>query len=254
MSACTWISPRPRRRLRKLATKASPQRSDLERRIGHRFGNPARLEQALTHRSYGSPHNERLEFLGDGVLGCVVAAELCERFPEASEGELSRVRASIVREAALAESAQAIGLSAFLRLGEGEIANAGAERASTLADALEAVFGAAFLDGGYAAARVVIHKCLGSALQSADAAAPATDAKTKLQEYLQARRLPPPIYRIVDQAGPDHDKTFTVDVQAAGRVLGEAEGRSRKEAEQQAARAALDALQQGSIDLDDAAG
>src|SRR5262247_3063167 len=130
MSAFTWISQHLRRRPKKLATKASVQRSDLERRIGHRFGNPALLEQALTHRSYGSPHNERLEFLGDGVLGCVVAAELCERFPEASEGELSRVRASIVREAALAESAQALGLSAFLRLGEGEIANAGAQRAS----------------------------------------------------------------------------------------------------------------------------
>jgi ribonuclease-3 len=236
MSACTWISPRPLRQLKKLATKAAPQRSDLERRIGHRFGNPALLEQALTHRSYGSPHNERLEFLGDGVLGCVVAAELCERFPEASEGELSRVRASIVREAALAESAQAIGLSGFLRLGEGEIANAGAERASTLADALEAVFGAAFLDGGYAAARAVIHKCLGPALQSADAAAPAKDAKTKLQEYLQARRRKLPTYRVAATTGAAHKQVFEVEcvvgelgLAASGR------GRSRRSAEQRAA-------------------
>src|SRR5215510_12827475 len=125
MSAYTWILQRRRKRRTRPATRTLAQRSDLEKRIGHRFAKPALLEQALTHRSYGSPHNERLEFLGDGVLGCVVAAELCERFPEASEGELSRVRASIVREAALAESAQALGLSAFLRLGEGEIASAG---------------------------------------------------------------------------------------------------------------------------------
>src|SRR5262245_54886089 len=128
MSASTSISRRrPRPRIKR-ATSVLPPRSDLERRIGHRFATPALLQQALTHRSYGSPHNERLEFLGDGVLGCVVAAELCKRFPEASEGELSRVRASLVREAALAESAREIGLSAFLRLGEGEVANAGAER------------------------------------------------------------------------------------------------------------------------------
>ena len=243
MSACTWISPRPRRRLRKLATKALPQRSDLERRIGHRFGNPALLEQALTHRSYGSPHNERLEFLGDGVLGCVVAAELCERFPEASEGELSRVRASIVREAALAESAQAIGLSAFLRLGEGEIANAGAERASTLADALEAVFGAAFLDGGYAAARAVIHKCLGSALQSVDAAAPATDAKTKLQEYLQARRRKLPTYRVAATTGAAHKQVFEVEcVVSELGLAASGRGRSRRAAEQRAAENMLKLL------------
>ena len=244
MSACIWILQHPPRRLTKLATKVSAQRPDLERKIGHRFGNPALLDQALTHRSYGSPHNERLEFLGDGVLGCVVAAELSERFPDASEGELSRVRASIVREAALAESARAIGLSAFLRLGEGEIANAGAERASMLADALEAVFGAAFLDAGYAAARTVICKCLGPALQSADAAAPAKDAKTRLQEYLQGKRRKLPAYRVASTSGAAHKQVFEVEcvvddlgLAASGR------GRSRRAAEQRAAENLLKLLE-----------
>jgi ribonuclease III len=221
-----------------------PKLANLERRIGHRFSNPALLEQALTHRSYGSPHNERLEFLGDGVLGCVVAAELCERFPEASEGGLSRVRASIVREAALAESARGIGLSAFLRLGEGEVANAGAERASTLADALEAVFGAAFLDGGYAAARAVIYQCLGPALQSVDAASPAQDAKTRLQEYLQGKRRKLPAYRVASTMGAAHKQVFEVEclvdelgLAASGR------GRSRRAAEQRAAENLLKLLE-----------
>ena len=244
MSVCTWISRHPRRRPKKLATKASPQRSDLERRIGHRFGNPALLEQALTHRSYGSPHNERLEFLGDGVLGCVVAAELCERFPEASEGELSRVRASIVREATLAESAQAIGLSAFLRLGEGEIASAGAERASTLADALEAVFGAAFLDGGYAAARGVICKCLGAALEKADAAAPAKDAKTRLQEFLQGKRRRLPTYQVASTSGAAHKQVFEVEcVVEELKLAARGRGRSRRAAEQRAAENLLKLLE-----------
>ena len=244
MSGCTWISRPPRRGRRKLATKASPKLADLERRIGHRFSNPTLLEQALTHRSYGSPHNERLEFLGDGVVGCVVAAELCERFPDASEGELSRVRASIVREAALAESARGIGLSAFLRLGEGEVANAGAERASTLADALEAVFGAAFLDGGYAAARAVIDSCLGPALQSVDAASPAKDAKTRLQEYLQGKRRKLPAYRVAATVGAAHKQVFEVEcvvdelgLAASGR------GRSRRAAEQRAAENLLKLLE-----------
>lgn len=244
MSACTWTSRPPPRGRRKLATKALPKLADLERRIGHRFSNPALLEQALTHRSSGSPHNERLEFLGDGVVGCVVAAELCERFPDASEGELSRVRASIVREAALAESARGIGLSAFLRLGEGEVANAGAERASTLADALEAVFGAAFLDGGYPAARAVIYSCLGPALQSVDAASPAKDAKTRLQEYLQGKRRKLPAYRVAATVGAAHKQVFEVEcvvdelgLAASGR------GRSRRAAEQRAAENLLKLLE-----------
>ncbi|MGH8675054.1 MAG: ribonuclease III [Burkholderiales bacterium] len=221
-----------------------PHLSDLEQRIGHRFGNPALLEQALTHRSFGSPHNERLEFLGDGVLGCVVAADLCERFPEASEGELSRLRASMVREAALAESARAVGLSSFLRLGEGEVASAGAERASTLADALEAVFGAAFLDGGYPAAHAVIHGCLGSALRIVDAASPAKDPKTRLQEYLQGRRRKLPAYRVASTIGAAHKQVFEVEciVEELG-LAASGRGRSRRAAEQRAAENLLKLLE-----------
>jgi ribonuclease-3 len=221
-----------------------PALSDLERRIGHRFAKPALLEQAVTHRSYGSPHNERLEFLGDGVLGCVVAAELCRRFPDASEGELSRVRASIVREAALADSAREVGLSRFLRLGEGEVANAGAERASTLADALEAVFGAAFLDGGYEAARGVIHKCLGAALEKADAAAPAKDAKTRLQEFLQGKRRRLPTYRVASTSGAAHKQVFEVECVVEDlKLAASGRGRSRRAAEQRAAENLLKLLE-----------
>lgn len=220
-----------------------PQLEDLERRIGHRFANRGLLEQALTHRSYGSPHNERLEFLGDGVLGCVVAAELCERFPEASEGELSRLRASVVRQAALAEAAREVRLSEHLRLGEGEVASAGAQRASTLADALEAVLGAVFLDGGYPAAREAIQACLGPALQSIDERLPAKDAKTRLQEYLQGQRQKLPVYRIAATSGAAHKQVFEVEcvveeltLSASGR------GRSRRAAEQRAAENLLKLL------------
>ena len=137
----------------------------LERRIGHRFKDPTLLQQALTHRSFGSPHNERLEFLGDGVIGCVIAQELYGRFPGIAEGELSRLRASLVRQAALATVARSIELSDFLRLGEGEIASGGTERPSILADALEAVFGAVFVDGGYEAVHGAVRHSFAEALR-----------------------------------------------------------------------------------------
>lgn len=227
------------------ATSAAPRLEGLERRLGRRFADRALLEQALTHRSYGSPHNERLEFLGDGVLGCVVAAELCERFPEASEGELSRLRASVVREAALAQAAREVGLSEFLRLGEGEVASAGAERASTLADALEAVFGAAFLDGGYPAALAAIRACLGPALQSIDRRLPAKDAKTRLQEYLQGKRRRLPVYRIVSTSGAAHKQVFEVECVVEDLELSASgQGRSRRAAEQRAAENLLTLLEE----------
>jgi len=218
--------------------------SVLEQRIGHRFANPALLEQALTHRSYGSPHNERLEFLGDGVLDCAVAEELCLRFPDMSEGELSRLRASLVRGAALAEVARGIGLSEFLRLGEGEIASGGAERASILADALEAIFGAAFLDGGYAAARAAIHHSFGGALHRMDTASPAKDAKTRLQEYLQGRHRKLPLYRVASTRGAAHKQTFEVEcvVDELG-LAASGSGRSRRSAEQRAAEKLLKLLE-----------
>lgn len=218
--------------------------SVLEQRIGHRFANLALLEQALTHRSYGSPHNERLEFLGDGVLDCVVAEELCLRFPDMSEGELSRLRASLVRGAALAEVARGIGLSEFLRLGEGEIASRGAERASILADALEAIFGAAFLDGGYAAARTAIQHSFGGALRAMDTASPDKDAKTRLQEYLQGRHRKLPRYRVASTRGAAHRQTFEVEcvVDELG-LAASGSGRSRRSAEQRAAENLLRLLE-----------
>ena len=213
-----------------------PRHPELERRIGHRFKDPALLAQALTHRSFGSPHNERLEFLGDGVVDCVIAEELYARFPALAEGELSRLRASLVRETALAAVARSIGLSAFLRLGEGEVASGGAERSSILADALEAAYGAVFLDGGYEAAREVVRRTFGEALENLDPREPAKDAKTSLQELLQGRRMKLPEYRVIATAGAAHKQVFEVECVAAGLGLrASGSGSSRRLAEQQAA-------------------
>ena len=212
----------------------------LERRIGHRFKDPGLLAQALTHRSFGSPHNERLEFLGDGVIGCVIAEELYSRFPDIAEGELSRLRASLVREAALAGVARAIGLSGFLRLGEGEVSSGGADRPSILADALEAAFGAVFLDGGYEAVREAVRRTFGDALGKLDPREPAKDAKTRLQEFLQARRQKLPEYKVVATAGAAHKQVFEVECVAAGLGLrATGSGSSRRAAEQQAAAGLL---------------
>jgi ribonuclease III len=205
--------------------------------LGHRFKDPALLRIALTHRSYGSPHNERLEFLGDSVLNCVVSDELYRRFPQLAEGELSRARAIIVRQQTLFERARALGLGATLLLGEGELRSGGAERPSILADALEALIGAVYADSGFAAARRVVQRVFGPILETAD---PATvlgkDAKTLLQEYLQGRRVPLPRYSIVATDGEAHRQRFTVecsipqlDIRARG------EGLSRRAAEQAAA-------------------
>lgn len=220
------------------------RRSALEKRIGHRFADAALLERALTHRSYGSPHNERLEFLGDGVLDCAVAEELCLRFPELAEGELSRLRASLVREAALAEIARDIGLAQFLRLGEGEIASGGTRPASILADALEAIFGAVFLDGGYEAARAAIRHTLGGALERIDAGSTVKDPKTRLQEYLQGRRRRLPQYRVAATRGAAHKQTFEVEclVEELG-LAATGGGASRRAAEQQAAENMLKLLE-----------
>ncbi len=218
--------------------------SRLEARIGHRFKSSALLEQALTHRSFGSSHNERLEFLGDGVLDCVVAEELYARFPELPEGALSRLRANLVRQASLAGVARAIGLSGFMKLGEGELASGGAERPSILADGLEAVYGAVFLDGGYDAARATILRTLGDALGRLDAAAPAKDAKTRLQELLQGRRNKLPEYRVVATKGAAHKQTFEVECMVAELDLrATGSGSSRREAEQKAAEGLLRQLE-----------
>jgi ribonuclease-3 len=212
----------------------------LEPRLGHAFRRPELLEQALTHRSFGSPHNERLEFLGDGVLGCVVAEALMTRFAHLSEGELSRLRARLVRKEALAQAAVALGLAVHLRVGQGEAASGGAERPSILADALEALFGAVFLDAGYESARRVVLATLGGALAGVDERASAKDPKTALQEVLQARRHGLPRYEVVATRGAAHQQMFEVECVVEGLDLrARGSGGSRRAAEQQAAEVLL---------------
>jgi len=208
---------------------------------GHPFENPELLRQALTHRSYSATHNERLEFLGDGVLNCVIAAELFRRFPQLAEGELSRLRASLVNQQSLFEIAQQIELGAQLRLGEGELKSGGARRPSMLADALEAVIGAVFIDGGFEAARAVVLRLFEQPLSAADPLKLAKDAKTQLQEFLQAHRMPLPQYAVISTAGEAHEQIFRVEcVIPELNIRTEGEGTSRRGAEQAAASRAYD--------------
>jgi ribonuclease-3 len=217
--------------------------ADAERlgeRLGYRFLRAELLLQALTHRSYGTPNNERLEFLGDGVLDCVIRQELCSRFPALAEGELSRLRASLVRRESLAALAQELGLGAHLRLGEGESTSGGADRPSILSDALEAVYGAVFLDGGYEPARAVICATFRSLLASVDGRAIAKDPKTQLQEFLQGRGQGLPTYRVVATHGAAHRQSFEVECAVAQLGLrATGRGEARRAAEQEAAEAML---------------
>ena len=183
----------------------------LQRRLGHRFANPALLLRALTHRSFGADHNERLEFLGDTVLALAVSELLYERFSGSDEGDLTRVRAHLVREDSLHKAALALGLPELLRLSEGEARGGGAQRPSILADALEALIGAVFQDGGYAKARALVQSLFGEIIQATEAESWTKDAKTELQEWLQARRIAVPSYRIVATRGQAHAQTFEVE-------------------------------------------
>lgn len=216
------------------------QADPLTNALGHRFKDPALLRTALTHRSHSSPHNERLEFLGDSVLNCIVADELYRRYPRLTEGELSRARAIIVRQQTLFERALDLGLGSQLRLGEGELKSGGTERPSILADALEAVIGAVYVDAGFEAARGLVRRIFRPVLEHADPAAVlGKDAKTLLQEYLQGRHIPLPRYSIVATEGEAHQQRFTVECtipQLSIRTLGE--GLSRRAAEQSAAELA----------------
>jgi len=215
----------------------------LQRRIGHRFSNATLLQRALTHRSFGADHNERLEFLGDAVLAMAVSALLYERFSASDEGDLTRVRAHLVREDSLHRAALVLGLPEVLRLSEGEARGGGAQRASILADALEAIIGAAFLDGGFQPAHAVVQRIFGDVILATEADSWSKDAKTELQEWLQARRFAVPAYRIAATTGQAHAQTF--EVECAVPALGLAErgqGKSRRAAEQEAARRMLAAL------------
>ena len=209
-------------------------------RIGHAFGDPELLRRALTHRSFGSRNNERLEFLGDALVNLIVAEALYERFPRADEGELTRARAALVREASLAEIARTLALGDRLELGPGELKSGGFRRDSILADALEAVVAAIYLDAGFDACRRTVLGWFETQLVSLPNGGTAKDAKTRLQEWLQARQLPLPEYRLVAAEGDDHEKTFHV-VCALDSPATEQTGlgSSRRQAEQAAALAVL---------------
>jgi ribonuclease-3 len=215
----------------------------LQTRLGYRFSEEALLERALRHRSYGADHNERLEFLGDAVLSLAISSLLFERFAGSDEGDLTRVRAHLVREDSLHKVALSLGLPDVLRLSEGEARGGGAQRVSILADALEAVLGAAFLDGGFDAARTLVQRMFGEIIATTEIGNWSKDAKTELQEWLQARRLPVPTYRISATRGQAHAQTFEVECSVPALSLTHSgEGRSRRLAEQEAARRMLDAL------------
>jgi ribonuclease-3 len=219
--------------------------TELEDRLGYRFKDPDLLNQALTHRSFSAQHNERLEFLGDGVLNCVVGLLLYQRFPDLPEGRLSRLRANLVNQQPLYEIAQAIDVGPLLRLGEGEVRSGGRSRPSILADALESIFGAALLDGGFTTALGIIGQLFADRVSAIDPAAQGKDAKTQLQEWLQSRRHALPTYTLQTTAGLPHAQTFTVacHVPALGLTT-VGKGASRKAAEQEAARSALDRLEE----------
>jgi ribonuclease III len=211
----------------------------IERRLGYRFRDASLLRQALTHRSYGTPHNERLEFLGDGLLNFVVARLLFEQFTKLPEGDLSRLRASLVNQQSLAEIAASLSLGEHLRLGEGELKSGGFRRPSILADAFEALIGAILLDGGFESAEQVLGRLYQPLLATTDPTALGKDPKTRLQEYLQAKRLALPQYAIVTVSGEAHEQHFRVEcaVPELG-IHAYGEGANRRAAEQEAARSA----------------
>lgn len=211
--------------------------------LGYEFRHADLLRLALTHRSCGNPNNERLEFLGDGVLNMVVAELLFHARPNVPEGDLSRLRARIVRERTLAEVARFLALGDHVALGPGELKSGGFLRDSILADALEAVIGAVFLDGGFDAARSLVDRLMSERIQALPDAETLKDPKTRLQELLQARGLKLPEYEVIDERGADHDRTFSVVCRA--EILNEpiqATSTSRRKAEQAAAKRALETI------------
>lgn len=235
-----------------------PPIAELEERLHHAFVDSALLEVALTHRSFaneaGSPaHYERLEFLGDAVLGLATADWLFRRLAERTEGELSRFKATLVSEGSLARYAEQLGLGEHLRLGTGEERSGGRLKASLLADALEALFGAIYLDGGFEAVRPVVERYLEAASAWPEEDRP-RDAKTALQEHAQGRGWELPQYTVIAERGPDHLKLFVVEVRLRGEVAGRGEGRSKKSAEQAAAAAALGAAETAATERADESG
>lgn len=215
----------------------------LCREIGYTFANAKLLEAALTHRSAGSVNNERMEFLGDAILNFTIGAELYGRFAQANEGELSRLRASLVKGETLAELARELQLGDYLKLGQGELKSGGYARESTLADALEAVLGAVYLDGGLEGCQKVIKSLYQFRLEATSPATQLKDPKTRLQEYLQSRKLAPPLYTVVEVKGEPHAQTFLIKCNVADKYSTQGQGNSRRRAEQDAAHKVLELIE-----------
>lgn len=231
MSACTSNS--------NLIVLPGKDSSVLCKRLGHVFTQPQLLQRALTHRSYAPDHYERLEFLGDSILGCVIARHLYAEFPALSEGELSRLRSNLVKEETLALLAQQLELGSYLKLGEGELKSGGFRRPSILADAMEALFGAVFLDAGYPAAERVVLNLFVPYLNKVDVRSLGKDAKTLLQEYLQSKHIALPTYTVIEIQGEAHAQSFQVECAIPSlKITTRGAGNSRRNAEQQGALAA----------------
>jgi ribonuclease-3 len=223
--------------------------AQLQKALGVKFKNSSLLEQALVHRSYlnearaqGLESNERLEFLGDAVLGLVISQQLCASFPQLDEGELTRLKTSLIRWETLAGAADRLSLGDYLLLGRGEESTGGRQRPSNLARVLEAVIGAAFLDRGLDKSRDLVFRCLAPDIARVETGQVALDSKSRLQQLTQSYWHETPSYRTVAASGPDHAKVFTVEVQVTGRTLGRGSGRSKKEAESEAASRAVETI------------
>ena len=223
--------------------------NQLQALLGITFNEPSLLEQAVVHSSYINEnpaftlgHNERLEFLGDAILGYIAAEKLYQEFPDLTEGEMTKLRAALVRRDTLARMARGIRLGDFLLMGKGEEASGGRNKTPNLAGALEAVIAAVYLDRGVDIARELVLRLLDKEISKAISHGMSIDYKSRLQEIIQSRYQLAPVYRLVAEAGPDHDKIFTVEVMAGDSILGKGTGKSKKLAEKEAARLALDRL------------
>ena len=220
--------------------------SELEHKLGHKFTKVALLEQALTHRSFGAAHNERLEFLGDSILNFCIASLVFDQFPAMPEGEMSRLRANLVNQSVLAAISTELELGPMLRLGDGELKTGGANRPSILGDALEAIIAAVYLDADFTSASNVVRVLFTTRMETASDAKPVKDAKTGLQEWLQGKHLPLPEYKVSRIEGESHRQVFHVECEIASfGVKSAGRGASRRLAEQEAAAEALIALAQG---------
>ena len=239
------------------ATSPDTVRTQLAMRLGWSPGDPQLLAQALAHRSWcaeaaGQPSNERLEFLGDAVLGLVITAHIYSEYPDLPEGELAKVRASVVSAPALADVARALGVGEALQLGKGEDSSGGRSKPSLLADAMEALIGAVYLDAGMDAASRLVLQLLAERIEDAAAGPGGEDYKTRLQELSSRRFDQLPVYSVTD-TGPDHAKHFRANVSIAGEERGQGEGRSKKQAEQAAAQMAWQALERRTTARDESA-